>query len=532
MTKNALTNGNNIGKDISASIIVFLVALPLCLGVALASKFDNGFTGIIAGIVGGIIVGIVSKSPLSVTGPAAGLTAIVGDAIINLPKEKIILNGVETLTPIYGAFFLAVLLAGVLQLILSFLKAGVIGNFIPNTVIKGMLAGIGLILILKQIPHFLGRDTDPEGDETFVETNGENTFTSIYEALKHPTQLAIIIGIVGVLLLILWERKFFKKNKLFSILSGPLMVVVIGTAIALFLKPNNADYLLENEHYVKVNVAKSASEFFSFFKLPRWEFIGTGYVWKYALTLAIVASLETLLSIEAVDKMDPLQRFTPTNRELLAQGTGNIISGLIGGLPVTSVIVRSSANVNAGATSKLSTIFHGVLLLLAVAFIPTVLNLIPKAALAAILIMTGYKLIKPSIFKDLYKKGYDQLIPFVVTIVAILVTDLLKGVCIGFLVSLYFILKSNYRKSITLVNNGNDYLVLLANEVSFLNKLKIDKTLAEIPDSANVIIDCSQSHFLDYDIQEAINDFINNAHKRNIEVEIKSKHSQKYIFVK
>ena len=524
----------NIKTDFASGLVVFLVALPLCLGVALASKVDP-FSGIIAGVVGGIVIGLLSKSPLSVAGPAAGLTAIVGDAILNLPTvtHTQLVNGVSQVvsTPAIGAFFLAVVLAGVMQIVLGIIKAGVIGNYIPNNVIKGMLAAIGLILILKQIPHFLGRDTDPEGDEIFVQTNGENTFTSIFEALKHPTLLAIIIGGIGVLILLLWDTKFFKQHKIFSILSGPLVVVILGVVISKFFTGFNQNHLLEAEHFVTLKKANTITDFWNFFTLPAWSFITNFYVWKVAFTLAIVASLETLLSIEAVDKLDAMQRITPTNRELIAQGVGNMASGILGGLPVTSVIVRSSANVNAGAKTKWSTILHGIFLLVSVAFIPDILNWIPKSALAAILIMTGFKLAKPSIFKDLYNKGYSQIVPFVITVLAILTTDLLKGVVVGVIVSFYYIIKNNYRKSVNIVNTDNLYLVRLSKEVSFLNKLKIANTLNEIPDESEVIIDCSNCTFIDFDVQEKIRDYKINAANRNIKVEIKSNYKQKYIFI-
>jgi MFS superfamily sulfate permease-like transporter len=526
---------NNLKFDVASGLVVFLVALPLCLGVALASKVDP-FSGIIAGIVGGLIIGFLSKSPLSVSGPAAGLTAIVGDAIVNLPtvQSTVTVNGVAQVinTPVVGAFFLAVVLSGVFQLILGFIKAGVIGSYIPTNVIRGMLAAIGLILILKQIPHFLGRDTDPEGDETFVQVNGETTFTSIYEALKHPTLMAIVIGCIGVVILLLWETKFFKSKKIFSFLSGPLVVVIVGVLISKFFTTIPSDHLLENEHYVNLKKANNVNEFLSFFSLPAWSFITNFYVWKVAFTLALVASIETLLSIEAVDKLDPLKRSTPTNRELLAQGTGNIISGLLGGLPVTSVIVRSSANVNAGAKSKYSAIFHAIFLLISVALIPNVLNLIPKAALAAILIITGYKLAKPSIFIDLFKKGYSQIVPFVITVLAILATDLLKGVIVGIIVSFYYIIKNNYRKAVYTVSDNNVHLVKLANEVSFLNKLKIKNTLNNIPDGAEVIIDCANSTFLDYDVQQEIKDFCDIAKTKNIKIEFENNSNQNFIFLK
>jgi MFS superfamily sulfate permease-like transporter len=504
----------NAAHDIPASIVVLLVAVPLCLGIALASKVPE-FSGIIAGIVGGIVVGILSGSPLSVTGPAAGLTAVVASSLTTMPMvdEK----------PVLGAFFLAVFIAGIIQLIMGIIKLGIIGDYVPNSVIKGMLAAIGIILILKQIPHLVGYDKDPEGDEAFKLSNKEDTFTSLVNAFKSPTYVAIIIGIVGLAILIFYETKWIKKQKIFTILSGPLVVVVAGIILhRVLVLPS--EHSLEVEHMVNIPVAANAEEFFSFFKLPSWEYFTHQGVWITAFTIAMVASLETLLSIEAVDKLDPYKRITPANRELFAQGTGNIVSGLLGGLPVTSVIVRSSANVNAGGRTKLSAILHGVLLLLCVFFIPNILNLIPKAALAAILIFTGYKLAKVSLFKEYYRRGWDQFVPFVVTVVAIILTDLLKGVAVGMIVALFYTLRSNYRSSIMIVNNSGDYLVRLRKDVSYLNKPKLKHLLEKLPENASVLIDASRADFIDKDVIDVINDFIDKAHHKNISVEVKKNH--------
>ena len=494
------------GADLPAALVVFLVALPLCLGVAQASGAPL-FSGIIAGVIGGIVIGLLSGSPLSVSGPAAGLTAIVATALTDLPS--------------FNAFLLAVTLAGVIQIGLGYAKAGFIGDFVPNAVIKGMLAAIGLILILKEIPHLVGYDKDYMGDESFVQPDKANTFTEIGNALQHSTPLAIIISVVSLAILLLWERPAIASKKIFKLLPAPLFVVLIGTAINLILPTKSAMPVLDGDHLVTLPVANSIQDFFGFFIHPDFNQILNYKVLTVAVTLALVASLETLLSIEAVDKLDVYKRNTDTNRELKAQGVGNILSGLIGGLPITSVIVRSSANVNSGAKSKWSAILHGVLLLISVLFIATYLNKIPMAALAAILIFTGYKLAKPSLFIGFFKKGYDQFLPFMVTVIAILFSDLLKGILVGMLVGLYFLVRSNYRSSVFIINDKNNYLFRLRKDVSFLNKSKIKRMLEEIPEYAFVILDASRADFIDKDIIEEINNFIVSSPSRNIQVEIK-----------
>ena len=493
-------------SDFSASIVVLLVALPLCLGIALGSGAPL-FSGIIAGVVGGIIVGALSGSQLSVSGPAAGLTVIVATAILKLQ--------------VYEAFLLAVVIAGVLQVILGFIKAGVIGDYIPNSVIKGMLAAIGLILILKQFPHLVGYDADFSGDESFDQGNKENTFSGILSAINYITPSAVVIGAVSLLILMFWEQKFIKSKKWLQVIPGPLLVVLVGTIMNECFKFYYPDYALELKHLVTLPVATSAGEFLSFFTFPSLKYLNNPDVWITGVTLAIVASLETLLGIEAVDKLDPLKRVSPPNRELKAQGIGNIVSGMFGGLPLTSVVVRSSANVNSGAKTKGATILHGMFLLLCVFFIPAILNKIPLAALAAILIFTGYKLAKVSLFKDFYQKGWDQFVPFVVTIIAILTTDLLKGIIVGIGVGLFYMIRSNFRSSVLVVNDENKFLFRLRKDVSFLNKPIIKKKLEEVPKNAFVLIDATRADFIDKDVIEEINNFMTHAHLKNISVEIK-----------
>jgi MFS superfamily sulfate permease-like transporter len=498
----------NAGADLPAAVVVFLVALPLCLGIALGSGAPL-FSGIIAGIVGGIVIGSLSGSQLSVSGPAAGLTAIVFAAITKLQ--------------VYEAFLLAVVIAGIIQVVLGFVKAGVIGDYVPNSVIKGMLAAIGLILILKQLPHFVGYDKDYLGDETFQQGDHENTFTEILRSLNAITPGAVVIGVISIIILILWETKFFKSSKVLSLIPGPLVVVLVGVFLNMIFKLNES-YLHWGDkqvHLVTLPIPENAGMFISFFTFPDFSHIVNPQVWISGLTIAIVASLETLLGVEAVDKLDPFKRVTPTNRELKAQGVGNFLSGLIGGLPLTSVVVRSSANVMAGAKTKLSTILHGIFLLVSVYFIPNLLNLIPLSALAAILIFTGYKLAKVGLFKDFYRKGWDQFVPFVVTIVAILLTDLLVGIVIGIIVGLFFMVRSNFKTSVVVVNDENRYLVRLRKDVSFLNKPIVKRKLEEVPENSHIVIDATRADFIDKDIIEEINNFLKHAHLKNITVEIK-----------
>ena len=501
---------SHIGPNLSASIVVLLVALPLCLGIALASGAPL-FSGIIAGVVGGIVVGLLSGSQLSVTGPAAGLTAIVAVAILKLQ--------------VYEAFLLAVVLAGIMQVALGYLKAGVIGDYIPNAVIKGMLAAIGLILIMKQFPHLVGYDANFEGDETFAQADQNNTLSAIYTALNTITPTAVIIGIGSIILLAVWEKPFIKKNKLLQFVPGPLVVVILAIIINSTIEQLSGIAGLESKHLVSLPIAHSTTEFISFFTLPNFSFITNTQVWISALTLAIVASLETLLGIEAVDKLDPLKRVTPTNRELKAQGFGNIVSGLIGGLPLTSVIVRSSANVSAGGKTKQSTIFHGILLLLCAALIPGLLNKIPLSALAGILIFTGYKLAKITLFKEFYQKGFNQFIPFCVTIIAILFTDLLIGISIGIAVSLVFIIRSNFKTAVMVVNDNNNYLIRFQKDVSFLNKPIIKSELELIPENANLVIDVARAEYIDKDVIDEVNNFLYHAHLKNIKVSLKTSQS-------
>ena len=493
------------GADVPASVVVFLIALPLCLGIALGSGAPL-FSGLIAGIVGGLVIGSLSGSQLSVSGPAAGLTSIVAVAIGKMP--------------VYEAFLLSVVIAGVVQIILGMVKAGVFGDYIPSSVIKGMLTAIGIILILKQIPHLIGYDKDYEGDYTFQEGEESNTFSGIAGAFNRITPLALIIGFVCLAIQIIWDKVLYKKARFFQLFPAPLVVVITGVLMSRFMA-DSGTFLLKDEHMVHIPIAQSAGEFISFFTLPDFSYISLPLVWTTGVTIAIVASLETLLNIEAADNLDPYRRVTPTNRELRAQGIGNIVSGMIGGLPVTSVVVRTSANLNAGAKSKMSAIYHGLLLLLCVAFIPGILNLIPLSALAAILIYTGFKLAKPSIFSELYKKGFDQFIPFIATVVVIIFTDLLMGIAIGIAIGLFFIVRSNFKTSLLVVNDNDRYLFRFRKDISFLNKPLLKRKLEEVPPNSFVLIDITRADFIDQDVSGVINDFTKHASLKNITIEVK-----------
>ena len=502
----------NIKHDLPAGLVVYLVALPLCLGIALAStgRPDLLFSGIIAGAVGGIIIGFLSGSALGVSGPAAGLVTIVLGAISTLGS--------------FEAFLTAVVLAGIIQVIAGYLKAGVIGYYFPSSVIKGMLAAIGIILILKQIPHALGFDKDFLGDESFFQKDGHNTFSELYYALKENGFGAIIISLVSLGLLILFETKFMKKFQLFKFLPGALFVVLTGILLNFLFIQYHPDYALSGDHLVVLPVANSASEFFGFFTFPDFSALSNPQVYIVAGTLALVASLESLLSVEATDKLDPEKRSTPTNRELKAQGVGNMVSGLLGGLPVTQVIVRSSANINSGGKSKLSTITHGIILLLSVMIIPQYLNLIPLSALAVILILVGYKLSKPSLYIAMAKLGWEQFIPFIATIIGVVFTDLLVGIGIGVATAIYFVLKKNFRNSLRFfsetANNKQKITLRFAEEISFLNKASIAKVLDDIPKESVLVIDASKSKDMDYDVIERIDEFKHyDAPNKNIQLE-------------
>ena len=496
----------SIGKDIPASIVVALVALPLCLGIALASGAPL-FSGLIAGIVGGIVVGFLSNSQLSVSGPAAGLTVIV-------------LGAIETL-PSYEAFLLAVCLSGVIQMVLSFSRSGTLSEFVPSSVITGMLAAIGLILILKQVPHALGYDGDFEGSLSFLQRDGLNTITAIPSAIfEYLTPGPLLIAALSLWFLFWWDAHKPKDGP-FRLLPGPLVVVFFAVAANAFFQGFVPALAIQTSHLVQVPVAESLSDFAGQFTFPDVGAISLPAVWTVALTLAIVASLESLLCVKAVDEIDPRRRTTDKNRELLAQGGGNIISGLVGGLPLTSVIVRSSANVEAGAVSKTSAILHGFWLLLSVLTIPLVLNLIPLAALAAVLIQVGYKLNKPELYKQRWRQGFQQFVPFFATIVFILLTDLLVGIVIGLAIGFVFVVGRNFRTAVSVASDGDFWLVSARRNLYFIHKYELQKSLGAIPDGSQVVIDLDRAEFIDPDNIDIINSFVRNASFREIEVRVR-----------
>ena len=504
---------SNLKHDLPASLVVFLVAVPLCLGIALASGAPL-FSGIIAGIIGGIVVGSLSGSPLGVSGPAAGLAVIVLTAINEM--GGLAGGGFEI-------FLLSVVLAGVIQLILGYARAGIIGYYFPSSVIKGMLAGIGVIIILKQIPHAFGYDENPEGEIAFLQPDGQNTFSELVHMMNFISPAAIIITLVSLAILILWEQPFMKKQSFSKLIQGPLIVVVFGILFNVFTQ--GTSLAISAEHLVAIPIATSFYEITNLFSTPDFSAITNPMVYTTAITIAIVASLETLLCVEATDKLDPYKRITPTNQELKAQGIGNIISGLVGGLPITQVIVRSSANSQSGGKTKASTIMHGILMLVSIIAIPAVLNKIPLGVLAAILFVVGYKLAKPALFIKMYKQGLGQFIPFIVTVVGIIFSDLLIGIALGLVVAIFIILRNNFKVPYFKKNEKSDgkgiLRVVLSEDVTFLNKASIQKLLADIPDDSQVIIDASANRFIHHDVIEIIEDFQISAVARNINVEVK-----------
>ncbi len=494
---------SKIKQDLPASIVVFLVALPLCLGVALASKAPM-LSGIVAGIIGGIVVGFLSQSHTSVSGPAAGLAAVVFASIVKLGQ--------------FDIFLMAVVIAGAIQLLMGIFKLGFIANYVPSNVIKGLLAAIGIILILKQIPHAVGFDKDPENDFTFFQLDGENTFSELISIFSYFSWGAVLISIVSLFCLAIWDKTPMKKFKYFP---APVFVVLLGVAMNALFQKFSPDLAISTEHLVSVPAFEGFSSVITF---PNFNSIGNYQVWLVAFMLAIIASLETLLNLEAVEDLDPRKRKASPNRELVVQGIGNMLSGLVGGIPITSVIIRSSVNISAGAATKLSTILHGFLLLLSVLFLAPYLNLIPLSALAAILLFTGYKLAKLSLFKSMYAKGLNQFIPFVSTILAILFTDLLIGVLIGLAISIFYILKSNFKNPFVLqketLHVDETLRLELPNQVSFLNKASIKDTLWSVPENSKVVIDATYSDFIDHDVLEIIDNFKIVAKERDVKLNI------------
>lgn len=500
----------HLRNDLPAGIVVFFVAIPLCLGIALASGAPL-FSGLIAGVVGGVLVGALSGSQVGVSGPAAGLAVIVLAAIQDL--------GYET-------FLMAVVLAGFIQLAMGLGRAGFVAYFFPSSVIKGMLAGIGVIIILKQIPHAFGHDSDPEGQLGYHQPDGDTTFSSLHAMLGDLQPGAIFISLLSLGILIFWEAVLARRSRIFQLIQGPLVVVALGICFQLITARWVPALALDPSHLVTVPVAEDFAGFLGLFTFPDWSGALNGAVWVTAVTLAVVASLETLLCVEATDKLDAQKRVTPTNRELMAQGCGNVVSGAIGGLPVTQVIVRSSANIQSGAHTKLSAIIHGLLLLVFVMALPRLLNLIPLAVLASILFVVGYKLAKPSLFREIYRSGLDQFIPFVVTIAGIVFTDLLIGISLGMVCATFMILRRNYlgafdftMEDVEEADHTHHVTIRLNEEVSFLSRAALVSLLGGVPERARVTIDETRNDHMDPDVREVIEDFVATASYRSITVE-------------
>nr|WP_317131337.1 SulP family inorganic anion transporter [Pontibacter mangrovi] len=498
-----------MGKDIPAGLVVFFVALPLCLGISLASGAPL-LSGLVTGIVAGIVVSWLSGSELAVSGPAAGLTVIV-------------LNGIETLGS-FEAFLLAVVIAGFLQLVLGFLKAGVIGLYFPSSVIKGMLAAIGLILILKQIPHFLGADDDFFGAMNFFQSNGRNTFSELGHAFSSIEVGALIIGVISLAIVLLWDNPKIKSNKVLSMVPGALVAVLLSIGLNLLFVNFMPELAVASTHLVNIPIISGFSDLGTELQFLDLNALTNPSLYIVAVTIAIVASLETLLSIEAIDKLDPHKRRSNTNRELKAQGVGNMVAGLLGGLPMTAVIVRGSTNVAAGAQTRVSSFVHGSFLALSVFLLASLMNQIPLSALAAVLLVVGFKLTKPALYKAQLKLGGEQFIPFIVTILAILFTDLLIGICVGLAVGIFYILKANYKSPYFFHKEEHRdrelIRIKLSEHVSFLNKASIVLTLDHLPNDSHVVIDGESSEYIDYDVLEAIQEFKKTAHERNIHVEL------------
>ncbi len=497
---------NTLSKDLAGGLVVFLVALPLCLGIALASGAPM-VAGIVSGVVGGLLVAWLSGSHTSVSGPAAGMVAVVLAQVAILGS--------------YEAFLVAVILAGAIQILLGALRAGFIAAFFPSNVIKGLLAAIGVIVILKQIPHAVGHDADPEGDLGFFQADGRNTFSEIFSSLFNLEPGAMVIGLVSLAVLLAWDRSRLRN----SLIPAPLVVVVLGVLANVAMKATGSSWLIGSSHLVQVPTVASLGEFFKVLPSPDLKAFGNPAIIMAAVTIAAVASLETLLNLEAVDKLDPRKRVSPPNRELMAQGVGNMVSGFLGGLPITSVIVRSSVNINAGAATRLSAFFHGVLLLLLVLLAPVWLNQIPLASLAAVLIVTGLKLASPKLFRQMWSEGRTQFVPFIVTTVAIVFTDLLTGVLIGLATSLAFILHSNYRRPLLRFMehhvSGDVLRIEFSNQVSFLNRAVLEQALDSVPVNGHVVLDARNTDYIDPDILDLIDDFRRlTAPARNLKVSL------------
>ena len=495
----------HLADDLRAGVVVFLVALPLCLGIALASGAPL-FSGLIAGISGGIVVTLVSQSRHGVSGPAAGLAVMV-------------YAGIEALG--FEAYLLSVIVCGVVQIAAGFLKAGVIAHYFPSSVIKGMLAGIGIILILKQIPHALGYDQSFEGELEFLQLDGHNTFTEIGYAFRAFSPGAMLVTATSLALLLLWQRPIFKQNRFTRAIPAPLLVVILGIVFNRVFHAVAPSLVISDDHLVSVPMSSSIGEFFGNFTKPDFSQITNPEVYVVGLTLALIASIETLLSVEATDNLDPEKRVTPTNLELKAQGLGNLVSGFLGGIPLTQVIIRSTANIESGGKTRRASLIHGVLLLVCVATIPGLLNEIPLASLAAILLVIGYRLARIPLFKQMWREGLWQFLPFVVTVVGLVFTDLLKGIMLGMLVAFFEILIYNYQLNFYREQTAEGcFTIRLTEHMTFLNKAALKRILREAPPGCEVTIDMTGTRIIDHDVREVIDDFATHAEADNIRLTV------------
>jgi MFS superfamily sulfate permease-like transporter len=495
----------NLKNDIPAGIVVFFVAIPLCLGIALASEAPL-ISGLLAGIIGGIVVGFFSGSQVGVSGPAAGLVAIVINAVHDLGT--------------FEAFLLSVFFAGIIQILFGLFKGGIIAYFFPNAVIKGMLSAIGAIIIIKQIPHVFGYDSDFLGDTNFFQPDGENTFSELLKMKDYINPASIIVSITSLIILIVWEKYIQKIHKVFQLLQGPIVVVIVGIMANILFNTYNLGIAFNDKELVNIPEIKNLHDFKLAMTFPDFSFITNHHMWFIALTIAIVASLETLLCVEATDKLDPLKRITPTNRELIAQGIGNSIGGLIGALPITQVIVRSSANITFGGRTKVAAITHGILIFLSLFLFPGILNMIPYSSLAAILLIVGYKLVNPSLFKSILKEKNEQYVPFLITFLGIVFTDLLIGISLGLVTGIIYLLKNNMKTSFKIENVGNYKVIILPKELTFLDKAALRKALLTIEEGSFVKIDFREVKNIHPDIIDIIDDFMASAIDKNIKVEL------------
>jgi MFS superfamily sulfate permease-like transporter len=501
-------------SDVFAGIVVFLVALPLCLGIATASGVKP-FAGLVSGIIGGLVVALMSGSHLSVSGPAAGLVVVVVSAIASLGS--------------FSAFLTAVLLSGALQFGFGMLRAGRFAAYVPTSVIKGMLAAIGILLIVKQLPLAAGLAPGAGASATSAAAGAGTvagtaaTGTAGAALLSTPfgnvSVAAALVALAALVLLLGWETRALRRFGPVRALPAPLAVVVLGIGVTLLLDAIAPSLALPTGHRVALPELASLGALADAISLPDFTQIANPAVWRVALTLAIVASLETLLSLEAVEQIDPKRRAASPDRELKAQGVGNLLAGALGGLPLTSVIVRSSANVHAGAQSRWASVIHGVLLLASVFVLTSLINLIPLACLAAILIHTGYKLAKPQLFLSVAREGFDRFAPFVATIIGVLATDLLVGIAIGLAASFALALRANMQRALTFAHHDDHYLLVFRKDISFLGKVQLKHCLKQVPNGATLIVDASRADFIDPDVRETVEAFAKDAPQRGIAIE-------------